>query len=83
MELFLRFSGLGTVKQRLGTESQLPFGYCSLSMHPAEEAVVSPSGHIYSREYILEYLLTKSKELKKLTKSFETQEVNTSTLFET
>eukprot|EP01034_Spumella_vulgaris_P022185 gene22185-28295_t len=43
-------------------------------MHPAEEAVVSPSGHIYSREYILEYLLTKSKELKKVTKAFEAQE---------
>jgi nitric oxide synthase-interacting protein len=73
--LQLVFVGLGTVKQRLGTESQLPFGYCSLSMHPAEEAVVSPSGHIYSREYILEYLLTKSKELKKVTKAFEAQEV--------
>ena len=62
--------------QRLGTESQLPFGYCCLSMHPAEEAVVSPSGHIYSREFILEYLLTKSKELKKAAKAFEEQEVS-------
>jgi hypothetical protein len=48
-------------------------------MHPAEEAVVSPSGRIYSREFILEYLLTKSKELKKITKAFEAQEVITST----
>jgi len=65
----------GSIKQRLGTDSQLPFGYCSLSMHPAEEPVVSPSGHIYSREFILEYLLTKSQELKKQQKIFEDQQV--------
>jgi nitric oxide synthase-interacting protein len=44
-------------------------------MHPAEEPVVSPSGHIYSREFILEYLLTKSQELKKQQKIFEDQQV--------
>ena len=64
-----------SIKQRIGGESQLPFGYCSLSLHPAEDAVVSPSGRIYSREYILEYLLTKSKELKKEWKAYEDQEV--------
>lgn len=68
-------SGLGTIKQRLGSESQLPFGYCALSLHPAEDAVVSPSGHLYSRESILEYLLTKSKELKTQREQYEQQQV--------
>eukprot|EP01040_Poterioochromonas_malhamensis_P002224 gene2224-2366_t len=67
-------SGLGTIKQRLGSESQLPFGYCALSLHPAEDAVVSPSGHLYSRESILEYLLTKSKELKTQREQYEQQQ---------
>mmetsp|Transcript_30216 Transcript_30216/g.51103 ORF Transcript_30216/g.51103 Transcript_30216/m.51103 type:complete len:328 (-) Transcript_30216:1178-2161(-) len=68
-------AGLGSLAQRLGSDSQLPFGYCALSMHPAEDAVVSPSGHIYSRECIIDYLLTKSKELKKLRQIWEDQQL--------
>ena len=69
------YKGVGSLKQRLGTESQLPFGYCGLSMYPADDAVVTPSGHIYGRESILEYLLTKSRELKEQMKAFEEQQV--------
>lgn len=50
-------------------------GYCGLSLKPAEEAVISPSGHIYSREAILEYLLTKTKEIKDLARAHEIQQV--------
>lgn len=64
----------GNLKQRIGSESQLAFGYCALSLHPAENPVVSPSGRIYSREFILEYLLTKGKELKKQWKDYEDQQ---------
>lgn len=35
---------------------------------------MSPSGHIYEREVILEYLLKKTKELKKQAKQFEQQQ---------
>ena len=35
---------------------------------------MTPSGHIYEREVILEYLLKKTKELKKQAKDFEKQE---------
>lgn len=70
--------GMIALKQRLGTESQLPFGYCGLSMYPAEDPVVTPSGHIYSRESILEYLLTKSKEIKEQCKAYEEQQVRMS-----
>lgn len=67
-------AGLGTVSQRLGTDSQLPFGHCCLSLAPVEDAVMSPSGHIYEREAILEYLLKKTKDLKKQAKIFEQQQ---------
>lgn len=105
-----RAAGYGTQKQRLGTDSQNPFGYCCLSLKPVIDPVVrcvpacvcelgsdrvdrlitrsrvppstpalayippharahthtrSPSGHIYSRESIVEYLLTKTQELKR------------------
>jgi hypothetical protein len=140
-----REAGYGTTKQRIGTDSQLPFGYCCLTLKPVVDPVVrsvracvcvwegrggggggwmgawarglagwlagagcvsdpinpihhlllrsgglaththtltqhnhptqhnppprrspsSPSGHLYSREAIVEYLLTKTQELKK------------------
>lgn len=67
----LKSSGYGTQSQRLTTESQLPFGYCCLSSSPAVEAVATPSGHIYEREAIVSYLLTKSGELKREKKEYE------------
>jgi nitric oxide synthase-interacting protein len=67
-------AGVGSITQRLGKDSQQPFGHCCLCLAPVEDAVVSPSGHIYEREVILEYLLTKTKELKKQAKQFEQQQ---------
>jgi len=63
----------GTVCQRIGTDSQTPFGYCALSLKPAEEAVVSPSGRIYTREAILEYLLLTTQKIKEQTRLWEQQ----------
>ncbi|KAL7508315.1 hypothetical protein ACHAXN_005377 [Cyclotella atomus] len=67
----LKTSGYGTQSTRLTTESQLPFGYCSLSTSPAIEAVATPSGHIYEREAIVSYLLTKSGDLKREKAEYE------------
>lgn len=54
----------GTQTARLGTDSQRKFGYCCLGLEPAKDPVVTPSGHVYSREAIVSYLLTKTRELK-------------------
>jgi len=64
----------GTKKVRLGKDSQIPFGYCYLSLQPAKEPVVSPSGHVYSKPVICEYMLEKIKELKKQRKAYDAQE---------
>ena len=61
------------VKQRLGQDSQLPFGYCALSLKPAVHPVASPSGHIYSKEAIYEYLITAKEKLAKERKLYEEQ----------
>lgn len=62
----LKSSGWGTQSTRLTTASQLPFGHCCLNLSPIDaDAVATPSGHIYSREAIVQYLLTKNGELKK------------------
>lgn len=63
----------GTEKTRLGTDSQRKFGYCCLSLEPAKDPVVTPSGHMYSREAIVTYLLAKTKELKERQASIETK----------
>jgi hypothetical protein len=56
----------GTKEARFGVDSQLPFGYCALTLAPVVEPVVTPSGHIYSREAIFEHMLTKNQELKRM-----------------
>lgn len=33
-------ANVGSITQRLGTDSQLPFGYCCLSLQPVVNAVV-------------------------------------------
>ncbi|KAL9180704.1 hypothetical protein ACHAXT_011157 [Thalassiosira profunda] len=73
----LKSSGYGTQSTRLTTASQLPFGHCCLSLSPidAGDAVATPSGHIYSREAIVQYLLTKNGELKKEKAEYERRRV--------
>lgn len=57
---------------RLSTASQSKFGTCCLSLSPIDgDAVATPSGHVYSREAIVEYLLTKNGELKKEKSEYE------------
>lgn len=65
---------LQNLKARLGADAQLPFGYCWLSLQPAVDPVVTPSGHIYSREHILEHLVSKTQDLKRQRDAWEAAE---------
>lgn len=67
---------VGEVTNRLGADSQLPFGHCNLTLtaiSEGAESVVSPSGRIYGKEAILEYLLSKTRDLKLLQVLYEEQ----------
>jgi len=64
----------GTREARFGVDSQLPFGYCALTLAPVVEPVVTPSGHLYSREAMFEHMLTKTQELKKMQAAYDAQE---------
>jgi nitric oxide synthase-interacting protein len=57
--------GYGTQKVRYGADSQLVFGNCCLCLQAAKEPMATPSGHIYCRECIIEYLLAKTRDLKR------------------
>jgi len=63
----------GTETCRLTTDSQHKFGRCQISLDIATDPVATPSGHVYSREAIVDYLLTKNRELKRQRVDFEAQ----------
>ena len=64
--------GYGTTTARLNGISQYTFGDCALSLHSAENhPVATPSGYIYEKVAILEYLLTKTQLLKKEKREYE------------
>jgi len=54
----------GTQTARLGTASHRRFGDCALSLSPAVDPVCTPGGNVYSREAMVQYLLTKTTELR-------------------
>uniref|UniRef100_A0A7S1TU86 Nitric oxide synthase-interacting protein zinc-finger domain-containing protein n=1 Tax=Phaeomonas parva TaxID=124430 RepID=A0A7S1TU86_9STRA len=68
-----RKAGHGSQTQRYGADSQIPFGYCCLTLQPASDPVATPSGHIYSREAILEYIIAGKKRLKRELREWEQQ----------
>ena len=59
-----RCSFMTSIDERTGADAQLPFGWCALSLRPAEDPVCTPSGRIYSRESLLEHMVAKGDELK-------------------
>jgi nitric oxide synthase-interacting protein len=70
---YAKRSNYGTSASRLGADSQGKFGDCCLGLSPAQDPVVTPSGHIYSREAIVSYLLTKTQELKDAREKYDAQ----------
>jgi len=68
-----KLTSYGTTTARLGTESHNRFGDCCLGLSPATDPVSTPSGHIYSREAIVSYLLTKNQEIKEARLKYEAQ----------
>eukprot|EP00300_Choanocystis_sp_HF-7_P020384 c20582_g2_i2.p1 GENE.c20582_g2_i2~~c20582_g2_i2.p1 ORF type:complete len:282 (+),score=48.64 c20582_g2_i2:40-846(+) len=69
-----KMAGYGTQKIRLGTDSQIKFGYCALSLTPADNPVATPDGIIYSRDSIIEFLAEHAIALKTQQQLYEKQE---------
>ena len=66
--------GFGTVRARLGKDSHGDFHDCRLTNAPAVDPVVTPDGHLFGREAILEYILERKRELRKELEAWEAQE---------
>lgn len=70
-------SEYGTTAQRIAGHSQYQFGDCGLSLTPFVEkdsVVCTPSGYVYQKEAILEYLLTQTQALKEQRAAYERQQ---------
>lgn len=63
----------GTQTRRLTSDAQQKFGHCCLTLQLAKDPVTTDSGHIYSREAIVSYLLTKNQEIKEQRAAYEKQ----------
>ncbi|GMH47645.1 hypothetical protein TrVE_jg8283 [Triparma verrucosa] len=66
----------GTQSVRVGSDSQLPFGHCALSLTPIMDAVVSPSGTLYEREAAVSYLMREMEKLRVWREAYEQQYEN-------
>uniref|UniRef100_A0A915N6T8 Nitric oxide synthase-interacting protein homolog n=1 Tax=Meloidogyne javanica TaxID=6303 RepID=A0A915N6T8_MELJA len=64
-------SGYGTLHERLGKDSMKSFDCCSLSLQPCREPLISPQGHIFDREAILNYILDQKEAYKRKLKALK------------
>jgi len=66
-------SGYGSQNERLGKDSIKEFDCCGLTLQPCRDPVITPSGYLYDREAILEYIVHKKQEYAKQMKLFDQQ----------
>lgn len=66
-------SGYGTLHLRYGKDGVKDFDCCSLSLHPCRDPVVTPGGHLFDKEAIFEYIISKKNEISRKTKEYERQ----------
>eukprot|EP00210_Caulerpa_lentillifera_P006715 g6417.t1 len=69
-----RALGFGTVRERVGKESQGNYYDCCLTLQPAVDPVCTPHGYLFSREAILENLLQQRKSNKRKLAAWEKQQ---------
>lgn len=66
-------SGYGTQSERVGKDSVKTFDSCSLTLQPCRTPVVTKEGHLFDKEAILEYIVTKKNEYTRKLKQYEKQ----------
>lgn len=66
-------SGYGSKSARLGKDSIKEFDCCSLSLQPCRDPVITPAGHLYDKQAILECLLHQKRDNARKMKEFEKQ----------
>lgn len=66
--------GWGTETRTLDSDSMKDIDACSLSLQPCAKPVVTPSGVLYDKQVLIEYILARKKEIERATKAWEAQQ---------
>ncbi|GAX79246.1 hypothetical protein CEUSTIGMA_g6686.t1 [Chlamydomonas eustigma] len=66
-----RALGFGTIKERLGKDSMGNYYDCCLTLQAAVDPVITPDGYLFSKEAILENLLSQKKAIKRKLAAWE------------
>jgi len=66
--------GWGTETRTLDSDSMKDIDACSLSLQTCVEPLVSPSGVLYDKEVLIQYILSRKKEIAKETEAWEAQQ---------
>ena len=66
--------GWGTQTSTLDSTSMKDLDACSLSLQPCAEPVVTPSGVLFDKGAVIEYILTRKREIERETKAWEAQQ---------
>uniref|UniRef100_A0A7S0R794 Nitric oxide synthase-interacting protein zinc-finger domain-containing protein n=1 Tax=Pyramimonas obovata TaxID=1411642 RepID=A0A7S0R794_9CHLO len=71
-----RALGFGTQKERLGKDTVKDFDACGLTLTYAKDPVTTPEGYLYSKESILECLVSQKKSVARQLAAWEDQEAS-------
>ena len=66
--------GWGTETRTLDSDSMKDLDACSLSLQPCVEPIVTPNGVLFDKGVVIEYILTRRREIEKETKAWEAQQ---------
>jgi len=66
-------SGYGSLQERLSKDAIKNFDCCCLTLQPCRDPVITPDGHLYDKEAILEYLVHQKRETAKQLKEYDRQ----------
>ena len=67
----IKLKEYGTLKTRIGLDSQRKFEMCHLCLHRAENPMCCEKGHIFCKDCIVEYMVTEKKRIKKIFEEYE------------
>lgn len=68
--------GWGAETRTLDSDSMKDIDACSLSLQPCVLPLVSPSGVLYDKQVLIEYILSRKKEIERELKAWESQQAS-------
>ena len=68
--------GWGTEGRTLDSDSMKDIDACSLSLQPCSQPLLTPSGVIYDKQVVIEYILSRKKEIEAETAAWEAQQAS-------